>query len=607
MKRYWFISLGVVVAAALVILVKAAGGNVVPGPGIIATAGLTTSTPDLSTMRLDRALRESPDGKWIVEDITAYPSDKNGNVYYLGLIARRTDGSGEWRLVDEWIQKGDERPSSAGPLLWSKDGRSLYYTLYIRKSLEDRCKFDPRKYDLETMEYGRELRKVDLESGEVTELTSCAFSDFAYSPDRTILPYIGDGEIVLIGVDSGWKHVIPFNIGQKRVRFIGYINWSPDSQAFAFNVQIGGDGPERENVVWVVDVPSLSAKPLVIEGEQNLEIGQWEAPGRLVLVDGWPPSKQWIWDRQSDTITFQPVPTATPAPWGMPTPDLAAMRVERLTSTSPDGDWIAETTIALPDEIGYVGGSLSRMYTGLTVRRTDGKVTWTVVDKWETFGLGWSYPWPLRWSKDGRSLYYTYRVVPDGGVVFPPESGLYQVDLASGQVMELLARSLDLEWLALSPDEKIMAYVKQNLLPAFLVVLRDLGSGEERSVSIAPLGRRPDVDEYGVKIIWSPDKNTLAITEANGMETNGGFTSIVVVDVRTLAVTPVVLEDRRYRVVEEWPEPDRLLLKDPQGQWWQLDLTTRTLLPAQAPTPAASPSPACQPTSTPTPITPLTD
>jgi len=608
MKKYWFIPFGLIVLAALAYLVEAAGGGTASTP--VKTPDAATPTPDLSTMWVDRGIWTSPDGKWVVEDMTAYPSDEDRSLYYLGLIARSADGEKAWRLVDEWVQGGEDKPSYARVLLWSKDGRTLYYVLYLHRTLKDRCKFDPLRYDLEKMDYGQELRKVDLESGEVTELASCVLSRPEYSPDHQILPYIGDGEIVLIEVDSGQEHVIPFDVGQKKVGFIGYIGWSPDSKAFAFDINVGGFGPEYENVVWVVDVEALSAKQLVVEGEKWLEPGEWEGPGRLAIINEWPPSKKWVWDRESDTITRQAIPTETPTPVGRPTPDLAAMDAGRQTFTSPDGGWIAETTVAFPFE----GSDIDQMYTGLTIRRADGKVEWKVVDEWGMIGLGWSYPQPVRWSKDGRSLYYTYELVPDGGLVFPIELGLYKVDLKSGRVTELFSRKQDFAWFSLSPDEKTVAYIKdrdseRKPLSVVSLVLRDLDSGKERAVVIGPRDPRRLV----AQIIWSPDGKSLAITLSIGaydVVEDGEFTSILLVDTVSLAVKPIVLEDKRYLVAGEWVGNDRLLLRDPQRNIWSWDresgeLTfvgaavetpicaateTPTVIPADTPTPTASPA-----------------
>jgi Tol biopolymer transport system component len=600
MKKYRFIPFGLIVLAALAYLVEAAGGGTASTP--VKTPDAATPTPDLSTMQVERGVETSPDRKWVVEDIRAYSSDKDRSLYYLGLIARSADGEKEWRLVDEWMQGGEDKLSYVRVLLWSEDGRTLYYDLYLHRTLKDRCKFDPLRYDLEKMDYGHELRKVDLESGEVTELASCVLRP-EYSPDHQILPYIGDGEIVLIEVDSGQEHVIPFDVGQKKVGFIGYIGWSPDSKAFAFGINVGGFGPEYESVVWVVDVEALSAKQLVVEGEKWLEPGEWEGPGRLAIINEWPPSKKWVWDRESDTITRQAIPTETPTPVGRPTPDLAAMDAGRQTFTSPDGGWIAETTVAFPSE----GSDIDQMYIGLTIRRADGKVEWKVVDEWGMLGLGWSYPQPVRWSKDGRSLYYTYRVVPDGGWIFPPEAGLYKVDLKSGRVTELFSRDQYLSWFSLSPDEKTLAYIKDRdsegrLLSVVSLVLRELDSGEERAVV---LGQRDRLELYAAQIVWSPDGKVLAITIASELMEYGGTTSILLVDTVSLAVKPIVVEDKRYLVAGEWVGNDRLLLMDPQRNIWSWDRESGELTfvgtAVETPVCAATETPTVIPTDTSTP------
>ncbi len=328
-----------------------------------------------------------------------------------------------------------------------------------------------------------------------------------------------------------------------------------------------------------------------MEDESYLEVS-WIGPGVLALTN--PRGDRWLWERESRRLTRLVVPTATPIirP-GMPTPDLnntAEWRVDRRAFTSPDGRWTGETIVAFSrDETKGI------LYLGLVLRRADGKKEWWVVDEWGMAGEGWSVPRPFHWSRDGRKFYYTNWLAGDC-ILLVRERGLHEVDLESGVVKEIGGIGP-----TLSPDERKVASIRTGHEQTVLVIY-DLASGQERAI--------PMHEGYtSALLVWSPDSKFLAVTKRGGCSSveEGPPTSILLVNVATLEVTPLLENDTRYRVAEEWPEPNHLLLKDPQGQWWQLDLTTRTLLPTQAPTPAASPIPACQPTSTPTPITTPTD
>lgn len=611
MKKYRFILIGLTALAALGYLVGIARGQ---NLSFFATAPdhRVTPTPNWRAMQVHHKVETSPAGKWLIEKILAFP--KTGEGYaYIGMNVRRVDGEKERVLVDAWvpIEQAKRADADAKVLTFTQDERRLYYSLYIPEATDERCQLDPLKYDLESVWYGKELREVNLENGEITVLVPCAISGrFDHSPDKTIIPYIADREIGLIEVDTGVKHKIPFKLDRK-IQFVGYVNWSPNSKMFAFDVILAPSGEEGEDerLVWVVDVDLRTARQLNVEGEKYLEIGGWESPSRLALVGRGGPddNKRWIWDRESDTITRQAIPTKTPTPMGMPTPNLAKMNVSHQTSTSPDGRWIAETTIAFPYESDYVNGIIDQMYTALTIRSANGKMEWKIVEKWGEIGLGWSFPQPIRWSKDGRSLYYTHQVVPDGCVIFPPQDGLYQVDLESGKVTEWFPRGqLDADGLSLSPDEKTLAYVKSSrnekgkLLQPLSVVLRDLRSREERAANMESLSAL-----CAANIVWSPDGQFLAVTVTSMCcYEEGGVSSVLVVDGESLTVTPIVLEDKRYRLAKAWSGNEHLLLHDPQGNLWSWNRENGELIFLRT----TLATPICAPSETPTaiPTDPLT-
>lgn len=312
---------------------------------------------------------------------------------------------------------------------------------------------------------------------------------------------------------------------------------------------------------------------------------------------------------QNETPMATPVPVESETPTATfgsgeesattaaPTQDWAEMRIYRQTSTAPDGQWTAEFIMAFPEEDtyeedAYGEGSLPLFYTGLIVRSTDGNKEWRIIDEWAEEGLGISYPRPLLWSKDGRSFYYTNDVVPDGcGGALKNGSDLYKVDLESGKVTQVLESGQT--WLAISPDEQTVAYAEPY---GRGLVLRDLASGEERSVSIGTTDRK---QTYDVKIIWSPEGTALAVTIAIGacdMVKDGESTSILVVEADSLKVTPVLLEDKRYLTADEWIGNAQLLLSDPQkNQWrWDREKGELTFLGTAVATPP------CAPTETPT-------
>lgn len=246
------------------------------------------------------------------------------------------------------------------------------------------------------------------------------------------------------------------------------------------------------------------------------------------------------------------------------TPSLTDFRVDMWSSTSPDGKWTAQVIVALP-VISDTAVS-SSYYTQLKVSKRDGTTEWVIVDEWAEWGLGYTIPQPLHWSRDGQYLYYTNRPIPDGCAVFVNGSDLHRVDLNDGSVMEIVP-SVGL-WLSLAPDETKLAYLGYGDRG---LVRRDLATGTERETKLDP-GK----DYQAGHIIWSPDGTTIMLVLAiRPCSTDwADSTSIMRVDVATLERVMLIEEDKRLLVPVEWATTDKVLLKDKGGDYWLMDATT---------------------------------
>lgn len=269
------------------------------------------------------------------------------------------------------------------------------------------------------------------------------------------------------------------------------------------------------------------------------------------------------------TSTVTPLPTQTPTEemlvtptsvTGAPTPDLADFQLRMWSSTSPDGKWTAQVTAALP----VSGGG--NYYTQLKVSKADETLEWVVVDEWLEWGLGYTIPQPLQWSRDGRYLYFTNQPVPDGCAVFVNGSDLHRVDLSNGSVRELVP-SVGL-WLSLSRDETMLAYIGYGDRG---LVIRDLATGAERETKLDP-GQRYQAGH----VIWSPDGTALMLTLALQpcLTDWADSTSIVRVETTSLEQTTLIREDKRRFITVEWSTVDKVLLRDGGGDYWLMDATT---------------------------------
>lgn len=215
----------------------------------------------------------------------------------------------------------------------------------------------------------------------------------------------------------------------------------------------------------------------------------------------------------------------------------------------------------------------------LKVVSDDGDITWiaetiTMTDIWG--GFEWAIP--FAWSQNDDYLYFTHHKRGDG--CSPPMNGsdLYRLDLRNGEVVELVPRLG--RWLALSPDESALAYLSWYDREERLVI-RNLAAGDERSTRLFVEEQyAPEIIVFTSHLLWSPDGQALVLTAEIDTCQHPDLlsTSIVRVDVKTLAQTTLVYEDKRWLTTVAWPDPNRVLLKDKNGQYWWMDPITGAVM-----------------------------
>lgn len=280
------------------------------------------------------------------------------------------------------------------------------------------------------------------------------------------------------------------------------------------------------------------------------------------------------------------LPTATPAvtgparaatstpprsgPGDTPSMTVALTADNTWQATSPDGQWIAESSMVGP----YLEGDQEKYRTRLTVRSRDGRVTWPIIDQIANYGLGYVIPVVLRWSVDGQHLYITHESVPDGCALFVNGSDLLRVDLGNGSVTELVPAVGTS--LALSPDETRLAYVGWGADTE--LVVQPLDGGDSVRV---PLATGRDTVQAG-NITWSPDGKSLLVTIAFNPCEEGHWTqSVVRIDLAPVAQTVLVDRDARRPDAVSWTDPARAYLHDAAGNDWWLDATTGEVTPVE--------------------------
>ena len=241
---------------------------------------------------------------------------------------------------------------------------------------------------------------------------------------------------------------------------------------------------------------------------------------------------------------------------------LASFDQQPWTATSPDGVWQIEGLTALPKADG------EQYYTEMRVKNTDGSIEWRPVATWSTFGLGYTTPQPLHWSPDGRYLYFTNAPVADGCGLFINASDLQRLDLANGEIQEVLPANTT--WsLAIAPDGQTVAYSKTDE-----VVLLALDTGEVRSQKVVAAEASYQLGNFA----WSPDSQQLAFTIAYApCQPPAWSHSILSMDAQSLSTTTLLEPDQRRFTITEWAEATQLLLADAEKQPWVLDITSGAL------------------------------
>lgn len=218
-------------------------------------------------------------------------------------------------------------------------------------------------------------------------------------------------------------------------------------------------------------------------------------------------------------------------------------------------EWIAEAHAIFPPE----GGNY---YRELVVHKVDDSVSWTLVQEEELWALGYSLPVPMHFSQDGRYLYFTHSVTPDGCGLFAWNSNLQQVELATGQISEI-ERTAGIS-LAISPDDTTLALVERNAETTTLV-LRNLLSGEAREIPL----NDGEALQAG-RIVWSSDGSSLVLTIAHDPCGANWTHSIIKIEADTLSQTTLVDRDARHFWPTQWTD-NTIRLEDVQDNVWSLD------------------------------------
>jgi WD40 repeat protein len=194
----------------------------------------------------------------------------------------------------------------------------------------------------------------------------------------------------------------------------------------------------------------------------------------------------------SPTLRLEPtdVPTETVVP---PSRELYGPYFD--FAYSPDGNYLA---------VKINNTSTAPLVSTIDIYKVGGELLWSIpIDEMYLYD-----PSPFgkidRWSQNSRFLYFYESFGYDGAPTLWDGYNPSLIDVRNGRVARFV-RSDDLIAYAVSPNDKLLAYIRAEDEPRVLVV-RDLVTGNERRATI-----EIETEEYSQAgwISWSPDSSVL--------------------------------------------------------------------------------------------------
>ena len=275
------------------------------------------------------------------------------------------------------------------------------------------------------------------------------------------------------------------------------------------------------------------------------------------------------------------IPSETPANTNTPfaTPDITSTSVAPTPevissptpitvyeSISPDARWIATTSRV------YVNGEERSL---LKVSNDDGKVEWEVENKpfVEEPPIGFWFPVPFHWSKDGNYLYFAHRASGDGCFGGNKHLGkdLQRLNLATGEVNDISSGGT---YMAISPDEKYLAavsYAREG------IKIQNLENGDLKVLDLVIHQEDVGFELDQRYITWSPDSQSLVFVIMAGVcdgTVESYFNWIVRVDIQSLSQRFLTDKDEQGLVPISWIEQDKILVRDKDGNLWWINPNT---------------------------------
>jgi len=186
----------------------------------------------------------SQDRQWIVDRDCIGGNSENA-LFHLKVL-NILDGR-EWQVDFDTVEFGYD-DGSFWPEHWSKDGRFLFVSVF-------------RQMDGGGFEFmnATMLLRLNLLTGEVTQILPDGFHTFAFSPGSEKLAYVTDNKINILNFESWGKESYQLNMDYCR---IGDLIWSPSEDKIIFQTRTCTEDDYFEFLSYNLVVLNLSSGTL---------------------------------------------------------------------------------------------------------------------------------------------------------------------------------------------------------------------------------------------------------------------------------------------------------------------------------------------------------
>ncbi|MGE5222533.1 MAG: hypothetical protein ACM3PY_08855 [Omnitrophica WOR_2 bacterium] len=443
----------------------------------------------------------------------------------------------EW-VIDNQLQNC-ESLSAAGINVnfWSSNSRYMFYSDAREGVPDGLCGY-----------WEPSLTRLDTANGEKKEM-----SVGPISPDGTMFFSKSSDQITIWDIDRGEIFHQPLAVPGA---FLAAVAWSPDSRSIV--LLLTDAGCTHEGAKYLTLLKLTEEKQTFLDSiSGNFASLTWESASSLKLatLNG----DEWRYNLAAGS--FLPIsPTHVP--------DKVKWYTSHSFSRSPDGSWIAVTTVIFPLNDG--GPSFDMYYQELKIARPDWSEDWKVVAKWSYAGLGYSIPAVIGWMDN--SIFIADRSIPDGCPVSELYHNIKRVDLETHKTAAL--SPWEMRGASISPDGRQVAYFNDYFSSPAKLIIRNLPSGEEQTYPFDPaflsrMGAAGDWIPSGIH--WSPNRKSLLFnTTGNGcLPYDPARQNILRFDSATASFKVLLERNEKSYAVQDWIYEDQALLASPDGkQWW---------------------------------------